>query len=216
MKSAVIVCAGNSTRFSKGMNKVLYPLGGKKVFSYSLEIFKKLNFDLILLVVKKEEEEFFKDEISENVRIVYGGVRRQDSVLNAIDLIPQNSPVLIHDGARPFLTERLVEEVLSKIRPGRCVVPAIKSEDTIRIENNGRYSLFDRNRVFRIQTPQGCIAGELSQLYRRFAHLDLSDDAAAFELANLEVEIVEGDKKNLKITTYEDVKVLETMMKIAP
>ncbi|BBJ29007.1 IspD/TarI family cytidylyltransferase [Athalassotoga saccharophila] len=214
MKSAVIVCAGNSTRFSRGMNKVLYPLGGKRVFSYSLDIFKKLNFDLIILVVKREEEEFFKEEISENIKIAYGGSRRQDSVLNAIDLIPQNSPVLIHDGARPFLTERLVEEVFSKIRPGRCIVPAIKSEDTIRIENGGKYALFDRNRVFRIQTPQGCVAGELSQLYKRFSHLDLLDDAAAFELANLEVEIVEGEKRNLKITTYEDVKMLEAMMKI--
>ncbi len=213
MRSAVIVCAGNSTRFSRGINKVLYPLNGKKVFSYSLDVFKRLNFDLIIIVVKREEEEFFKDEISENVRIVYGGTRRQDSVLNAVDLIPQNSPVLIHDGARPFLTERLVEEVLARIRPGRCIVPAIKSEDTIRIEDDGKYILFDRNKVFRIQTPQGCVAGELSQLYRRFSHLDLLDDAAAFEFANLNIEIVEGDKRNLKITTYEDVKVIEAMMK---
>lgn len=213
MRSAIIVCAGNSSRFSGGReNKTLYLFEGKPIFLYSVEIFKKLDFDLIVVVVKVEEKELFDKYLHSDVKIAYGGLRRQDSVLNALDLVPSQSKVLIHDGARPFITEKLVKDVLSEIKPKRCVVPAIKSEDTVRIENAGKYTLVDRNKVFRMQTPQGCIAGEITELYKKFSHFDLLDDASAFEMEGLEVKLVEGDKRNIKVTTREDIKILHALL----
>ncbi|MGC9218824.1 MAG: IspD/TarI family cytidylyltransferase [Athalassotoga sp.] len=213
MKSAIIVCAGNSSRFSGGReNKTLYLFEGKPIFLYSVNVFERLNFDLIVIVIKAEEKKSFDKYLNPKMKIAYGGPRRQDSVLNALDLVPADSEVLVHDGARPFLTDKIVKDVLSEIRSKRCVVPAIKSEDTIRIENAGKYTLFDRNKVFRMQTPQGCIAGELAVLYKKFSHIDLLDDASAFELEGFEVKLVDGDKKNIKITTKEDLKILQALL----
>jgi|YelNatPaOPRAMG01_1025707.scaffolds.fasta_scaffold06565_1 2-C-methyl-D-erythritol 4-phosphate cytidylyltransferase len=213
MKSAIIVCAGNSSRFSGGReNKTLYLFEGKPIFLYSVNVFERLNFDLIVIVIKAEERKSFDKYLNPKLKIVYGGPRRQDSVLNALDLVPADSEVLVHDGARPFLTNKVVKDVLSEIRSKRCVVPAIKSEDTIRIENAGKYTLFDRNKVFRMQTPQGCIAGELASLYKKFSHVDLLDDASAFEIEGLEVKLIEGDKRNIKITTKEDIKILQALL----
>ncbi|MGC8545416.1 IspD/TarI family cytidylyltransferase [Athalassotoga sp.] len=213
MKSAIIVCAGNSSRFSGGReNKTLYLFEGKPIFLYSVNVFERLNFDLIVIVIKAEEKKSFDKYLNPKMKIAYGGPRRQDSVLNALDLVPADSEVLVHDGARPFLTDKIVKDVLSEIRSKRCVVPAIKSEDTIRIENAGKYTLFDRNKVFRMQTPQGCIAGELAGLYKKFSHIDLLDDASAFELEGFEVKLVDGDKKNIKITTKEDLKILQALL----
>ncbi len=213
MRSAIIVCAGNSSRFSGGReNKTLYLFEGKPIFLYSVELFQKLNFDLIVVVIKAEEKKSFDRYLSPQLKIAYGGLRRQDSVLNALDLVPPDSEVLIHDGARPFLTDKIVKNVLSEIKLKRCVVPAIKIEDTLRVEMDGKYTLLDRNKVFRMQTPQGCFAGELAELYKKFSHIDLSDDASAFEIEGLEVKFVEGDKRNIKITTKEDIKILQALL----
>jgi 2-C-methyl-D-erythritol 4-phosphate cytidylyltransferase len=207
VRSAVILCAGNSLRFSAGSeNKTLYLLNGKPIFVYSLETLTKVGFDLVVLVVKPDEKKKFEKYIQdEEIRIINGGKRRQDSVMNALEVIPAESAVLIHDGARPFLTVDLIKRVLNDISSKRCVVPAIKSEDALRIEDGGKYRFVDRNKIFRMQTPQGCIAGELLDLYRRFFEIDLLDDAMAFEMANLDVHLVDGDKKNIKVTTKDDV-----------
>ncbi len=214
MRSVIIVCAGNSSRFSGGReNKTLYLFEGKPVFLYSVEAFEKFGFDDITVVVKEEEREAFeKFSTSHNFKIIKGGLRRQDSVLNALKELPYDCEVLIHDGARPFVTKDLIKNVLSEIKHGRCVVPAIKSEDTIRIEVDGKYKLFDRNKVFRMQTPQGCIAGEIKELYEKFSKLDLLDDASAFEIEGREVKLIDGEKRNIKITTPEDINLLRTLM----
>lgn len=213
MKSAIVVCAGNSQRFSEGKeNKTLYLLENKPIFLYSVSVFEKLDFDLIVIVIKAEEKIFFDEYLHPQLKIAYGGLRRQDSVLNALDLVPSDSDVLIHDGARPLLTDKIVKNVLSEIKSKRCVVPAIKSEDTLRVENAGKYTLFDRNKVLRMQTPQGCIAGELAWLYNKFSHFDLSDDASAFEMEGLEIKLIEGDKRNIKVTTKEDIKILQALL----
>ncbi len=214
MRSAIVLCAGRSQRFSGGQkNKTLYRLNGKPLFLYSIEALKAL--DLIVMVIRGSERTRFEEYLDGyDIVFVEGGERRQDSVVNALRVIPQSSKVLIHDGARPFLTSDLVQRVENKIRSGRCVVPAILSDDTLRIEQNGKYTFIDRNKVFRMQTPQGCIAGEALELYERFSKIDLPDDAMAFEMAGLDVKIVEGDKRNLKITTKEDIPILEHYMTV--
>lgn len=210
MTTAVLLCAGKSSRFSKGlMNKTLYQLNGKPLFMYSLEIFENWGIDEVILVVRKQERKTFEKFTASfgNVKFSLGGERRQDSVMNALNIISSEEHVLIHDGARPMLTRELIERVASSISEKRCVVPVIPSDDALRIEESGKLITLDRSRIFRMQTPQGCIAGELKALYKRFFDVYFYDDAAVFEKAGLEIFPVEGDKKNVKITTQDDIKL---------
>ncbi len=207
MSTAIVLCAGASTRFSsKGQNKTLFLLRGKPVFLYSIEKFIELGMKIVI-VVRNNEEAIFKGFLrNENISFVHGGQRRQDSVLNALKVLEEEERVLIHDGARPLVSVELIQRVLANISLHRCVVPAIPSEDTLRIEKCGKLYFIDRKKIFRIQTPQGCMAGELKELYEKFRSQNFYDDASAFERAGLDVLAVPGEKSNLKITTFEDVK----------
>ena len=208
MTSAILLCAGRSTRFSVGaQNKTLYLLKGKPLFMYSIGVFKECGIDKVIIVIRKEERENFEKFTSTlgNIEFVTGGRRRQDSVANALNHLYDDEKVLIHDGARPMITKKLVERVLNKIQPQMCVVPVIPIDDALRMEKSGKLFSIDRTKVFRMQTPQGCIAGELKEFYEKFKNMYFYDDAAAFEEAGLQVKDVEGDKRNIKITTVEDI-----------
>ena len=201
MTTAIILCAGSSTRFSAGKkNKTLQLINGKPIFMYSLEKFKAFGLESVILVVKENERELFEKFIHDlkNIRFAIGGKRRQDSVLNALKLLKDDEKVLIHDGARPLVNHGVIKRVVEKISPNVCVVPVIPSEDALRIQKNGKLYYLDRRNVFRIQTPQGCFVGELRQLYEEFKDIDFYDDAAAFEKKGLKVMGVDGDKKTSK------------------
>ena len=208
MTSAILLCAGKSTRFSGGtQNKTLYLLKGKPLFMYSVSIFEECGIDKVMVVVQEGEKEDFRKFISTfgNVELVIGGKRRQDSVTNALNHFNDDEKVLVHDGASQLIGKELVKMVLSKIQPQTCVVPVISSEDALREKKCGKLVSIDRTKVFRMQTPQGCVAGELKKLYRKFSDTYFYDDAAAFEMAKLDLCVVNGDKKNVKVTTGEDV-----------
>ncbi len=208
MITAILLCAGKSTRFSGGLeNKTLYRVNGKPLFLYSLEVFESWGVSKVVLVVRKHDLKVFKEFTVQfnNIEICFGGERRQDSVMHALSMIPNEDRVLIHDGARPQLSEELIERVTNAISKGRCVVPVIPSDDSLRIKREGKLFSLDRSKVYRMQTPQGCIAGELKDLYKRFSDFHLYDDAAAFERAGMEIFPIEGDRKNVKITTKDDL-----------
>ncbi len=216
MTSAILLCAGRSTRFSGGaQNKTLYLFRGKPLFMYSIETFKECGIDKIVIVIRKEEKNNFEKFTStlNNVEFVIGGLRRQDSVENALKYLDDDEKVLIHDGARPMITKALVRTVSNKIQPHVCVVPAIPSDDALRMKKRGKLFSIDRTKVFRMQTPQGCIVGELKRLYEEFKEVDFYDDAAVFEKKKLKISLVNGDKKNLKITTLEDIEFIENVNK---
>ncbi len=214
MTSAILLCAGSSTRFSNGtQNKTLYSFKGKPLFMYSVEVFEECGIDKVVIVTRKEERKKFEKftSIFNNVEFVIGGSRRQDSVANALEHLSDDEKVLIHDGARPMITKALVKRVLNKIRSQRCVVPYIPSDDALRMKKCGKLVSIDRTKVFRMQTPQGCVAGELKRLYDEFKEIDFYDDAAAFEKKELKISLIKGDKKNIKITTFEDMAFLKAM-----
>ena len=216
MTSAILLCAGRSTRFSAGaQNKTLSFFKGKPLFMYSIEVFKECGIDKVIIVIRKEEREDFEKFTSTlgNIEFVIGGRRRQDSVANALKHLYDDEKVLIHDGARPMITKKLVERVLNKSQPRMCVVPVVPIDDALRMEESGKLLSIDRTKVFRMQTPQGCIVGDLKEFYEKFKNTYFYDDAAAFEKAGLQVKDVEGDKRNIKVTTLDDMAFLEVLSK---
>ncbi len=216
MTTAIILCAGSSTRFSQGKdNKTLQILDGKPIFMHSVEKFLSCGVKKIILVVKIEEKPLFEKFLPKEgiFSFVVGGNRRQDSVMNALKVIEDNEKILIHDGARPLVSADLINKIKDKIAPHTCVVPVIPSEDALRIQKYGKLYSIDRSKVFRIQTPQGCVAGELKELYEKYYGEYFYDDAAAFEKSGMDVISVMGNKENVKITTKEDITLAAFFLK---
>lgn len=120
MNSVIIVAAGSGKRMNMGINKQFIKLNKKEIIAHTIEAFyKNKNIDEIIVCIKKEEEELFKKEIIdknkfENIKIAYGGKERQDSIYNGLRKLSNKcNIVLIHDGARPFVDDRIINESIS-------------------------------------------------------------------------------------------------------
>lgn len=226
-KTAVILLAGGSgTRFGSKMNKVYVSAGDKPIFQYGLEVFAAHpDVDEIVLVVKSGEEEQVKQIICEglkspvsgvekNMKIVTGGATRQESVYHGIKATDADI-VLIHDGARPLVKTSYIDGCLTAmdICPGATM--AVRSKDTIKLadENNLVVTTTKRANTWLIQTPQ-CFRREilLTAHEREMGNPEITDDCMLLELAGEPVKLVEGDYTNIKVTTAEDLALVEKFL----
>ena len=156
--SAILLIAGNSTRFNQSINKSLYELNKKPLFLYSLEKFKLIDLNKIYLVVKEEEREYVEEIIGNfypNVEIVIGGSTRANSVKNALKYI-QTEYVLIHDGARPLTEISDIQELMDKTIQGNYIASSLYHDvtDTIKEDINQKISHLNRNNLKAVTTPQ--------------------------------------------------------------
>ena len=231
--AAVLPAGGLGKRMGGNIPKQLMQLGGKPVYQYSLETF--LNMDEIaevVMAVPADWKDFFEKEIetwfsaSENVekfrtkfKIVLGGSERWQSVENGVNALTSSAEyVLVHDVARPFVSEKIIRDVFDTlVNKGSCLVakPAI---DTIKIASEGRIeSTIDRRKVWLAQTPQAARIDLLKQLYSRIAKEPLdftpTDEASILEFFGEPVYIVEGESANDKLTTPEDFEVFANRAK---
>lgn len=225
--AAVLPAGGLGKRMGGNIPKQLMNLGDKPVYQYCLETF--LNMDEIaevVIAVPADWKDYFEKEIdtwiasSENIekfrtklKIVVGGAERWQSVENGVNALTSSAEyVLVHDVARPFISEKIIRDVCETlINKGSCLVakPAI---DTIKIASNGRVeNTIDRNKVWLAQTPQAARIDLLKQLYSRIAKEPLdftpTDEASILEFFGEPVYIVKGESANDKLTTPEDFAV---------
>lgn len=155
-------------------------------------------------------------------KAVAGGKRRQDSVRLGLAALPAACrTVLVHDAARPFLSAALVNRVLGGLEDDACVacVPGLPVADTIKVVESGRVTATpDREKLFAVQTPQGFARAELLMAHERAEQEQwtVTDDASLFERCGLPVRLVEGDVANRKITTPEDLRMLQAATPFEP
>lgn len=209
MISVVITAGGSSSRFN-GNNKLLYELNGRPVIMYSVELFNSLDFiDEIVISANETLIPFFEKmfEGLEKVRIVKGGNTRQKSVFNGLKSCSNPEYVLIHDGARPFVTREIIENCLDKAKQTGAAIVAVKTIDTIKIvDDNGMItSTPNRDTLWNAQTPQVFKYDLILSLHEKYSDFDFTDDSLLFEKAGLHVSISEGEYSNIKITTIQDV-----------
>lgn len=213
---AIIVAAGSSTRM-KGISKTFAQLKGVPVIVRTLMAFQKSPFiSNIILVTKKEfvsDMQKFADEysISKLSDIVIGGSCRQESVLNGLKSVKNSEKVLIHDGARPLLTQDLIERIATKAIDSQAVICAVKSKDTIKNVDADMLvtKTYNRDELYLVQTPQ---SAEVKTYLRLLENADLAqftDDASVFESCGITVNVVDGEYFNIKITTPDDLALAE-------
>lgn len=214
---AVIVAGGRGGRLGKVLPKAFVCLGERPLYRYSLETF--LEHPLVAQTVLVVPEEY-AGECQRGVpqaTVVCGGVRRQDSVEKGLYALAGDiSGVLIHDAARPFVSPVLIDRLIAELREGRNAIAALPIADTVKEVEGGKIArTVDRKTLWCAQTPQ---AFSVSQLKEAFAmahqhQWEATDEAVLIEKSGGSVYCVEGDARNLKITTPADWELAEGIVR---
>jgi 2-C-methyl-D-erythritol 4-phosphate cytidylyltransferase/2-C-methyl-D-erythritol 2,4-cyclodiphosphate synthase len=214
--SAIVAAGGRGLRFGGGLPKQTRLLAGRSILQRSVEAF--LDTPLVSDVVVALPVEMASDppgyllNRGSRLVIVPGGARRQDSVANAFNRIaPGAEIVVIHDAARPMVSEALIERVVSAAAESGAAIAALRASDTVKRAARGviRETL-PRDEIFLAQTPQAFRVDVLRDALAIDA--DATDEAGLAERAGHEVRVVEGDPANIKITTPEDLSRAESWL----
>lgn len=220
---AVIVAAGRGTRMRAGINKQFIQIGDKPVLYYTLKSFSECPLiDEIVLVLATGEIEYCKKNIINKYgiqkigAIVEGGAERQESVYNGLKKLKDCDIVLIHDGARPFVTNRIIEDGIKYTRIYGASACGVRPKDTIKIIDSNGFSVStpDRTSLFSVQTPQ-CFQYNIilnSHKNLQSEKTIATDDTIIVENCGHKVFLYEGDYSNIKITTQEDLIVAESIL----
>jgi 2-C-methyl-D-erythritol 4-phosphate cytidylyltransferase len=208
---AVITAGGLGKRVGGEIPKQFVKLHGKAMWRHSAEIFlnnKKIKV-VVLTVPEGWQSYFIKEAEGLPLIVAVGGKERWQSVKNGVDALPENiSHVMVHDAARPFVSDEIINSVVASIETDCCMV-AKPVFDTVKIVENGYVkSTLDRKAVWLAQTPQATPVALLKELYKRmekFPDFCPADEASIFERFNIPVKIIEGNARNDKITTMDDL-----------
>ena len=223
MNSVVIVSAGRGSRMKADINKQFLKLKGKEVIAHTIDKFyNNKNIDEIVVVVKEDEADFFRRNIIDkygykNIKIAFGGKERQDSVFNGLKAVNERCDiVLIHDGARPFVTDEIIKNSIECAKKNKWVIVGVPVKDTIKIINkdNEVCDTPNRSTLWSIQTPQ--VFEYLSIIKAHKIAKEKSyygtDDSMLMEYLGYNVKVIEGSYNNIKITTPEDLKIGEEIL----
>ncbi len=250
---AIVLAAGQGKRMHSDVAKQFLPLCGRPVICYSLDVFEKSDYiDEIILVTGEDSIGYCQREIVRKFgyrkisNVIAGGKERYHSVwngLNGLVHIAVESPeaqamqiegismmekpdyVLIHDGARPFISDEIIQRNLEALVTEQACVTGMPSKDTVKIADENGYVADTpaRSRVWNIQTPQSFAFPVVFEAYRQLIVKEaevlaegifVTDDAMVVEhFANVPVKLVEGSYENIKITTPEDLLIAENLVK---
>ena len=222
MISAIVLAGGRGKRMNYHKSKQFIEIKGKPVLVYTLEkfIYNK-SIDEVILVLPEDEVDYCKKEVLQKYslkvdRIVIGGKERQDSVFNALEAMEKANIVLIHDGARPFISEKIIEEGIKYANIYGAAAPGVTPKDTIKIKKEDNISVDtpDRNTLVAVQTPQCFKYDEIYQCHRKIKEENaiVTDDTSVVERYGHKVYLYEGDYTNIKITTPEDLILAERLI----
>jgi 2-C-methyl-D-erythritol 4-phosphate cytidylyltransferase len=206
----IIVAAGTSQRMA-GINKLFAPLGGKPLLAWSVDTCQRYSLvQQIVLVLNDEDlargQKLKKERGWSKVALCPGGARRQDSVREGLRQIRDCDLVMIHDGARPFLTPDLIGDGLNVVGKTKAAVAAVPVKDTIKLAADERLigETLQRDRLWAAQTPQIFSFDVITRAYENLT-AEVTDDASAVERLGHKVQLYMGDYKNIKVTTAEDL-----------
>lgn len=227
--TAIILAAGQGKRMNSPVAKQFLTLRDKPVLYYSLKAFEESSVDDIILVTGSGQEKYCKENIITHYHlnkvshIIEGGKERYDSVFRALNNIGQADYVLIHDGARPFITTELIENVIQQVKEFKACIVGTPVKETIKVvDQSGLITATpNRNTLWSAQTPQAFMYDEIFRAYQLFYknennnETEITDDAMIYEtFLKQPVKMLMGDYNNIKITTPEDLQFAEMLIGI--
>lgn len=217
---AIVVAGGSGTRMGAEIPKQFLLLRGEPILMHTLKVFHGIGsiFEIILVLPESQitvwKDLCVKYKFDIKHRVVAGGETRFQSVLNGLELVKDpEALVAIHDGVRPLVSIETIERCFAEAEKHGNATPAIKPVETIRyLDEKGSYPL-DRNRVMLIQTPQVFKASIIKKSYQTPWQPSFTDDASVAEFSGERINLVEGNRENIKITTPQDLLVAEALMR---
>ncbi|WP_108661132.1 bifunctional 2-C-methyl-D-erythritol 4-phosphate cytidylyltransferase/2-C-methyl-D-erythritol 2,4-cyclodiphosphate synthase [Acuticoccus kandeliae] len=219
---AVVLAAGRGTRLGGAIPKQYLPLGGRTVLARALDAFlAHPSVRRVVVVIGPDDRAALAAAIGDRIdrlAVVVGGDTRQGSVRAALDHLAADAPgaVLIHDGARPFVSAGLVDRVVAALQDAPAVIPALTVADTLkRVAGGTIIETVSREGLAAAQTPQGFHFAPFKAAHDRMSEM-ATDDAGVMEAAGHPVRIVEGERANFKITTEDDLAIARAALPARP
>ncbi|MEE8636767.1 MAG: 2-C-methyl-D-erythritol 4-phosphate cytidylyltransferase [Dehalococcoidia bacterium] len=218
-KLGVVIVAGGLSQRMAGINKLFVPLKGRPLLAWSVDACQKhrLVRQVVLVLNDKDLARGWKLQEQRGwskATLCPGGARRQDSVTEGLRRIRDCDWVMIHDGARPFLTPDLIEDGLKVVEEIGAAAAAAPVKDTIKLATDDRLvgETLQRDRLWVAQTPQIFGSELIKKAYENLT-AEVTDDAAAVECLGHKVQLYMGDYRNIKVTTSEDLALARIIAK---
>lgn len=214
----IITAAGSGTRMNNAVPKQFLDLAGKPVLYYTIKAFMEAIPGIkIILVLPAQQISFaqmvlqaFEERI--NLTIVPGGTTRYHSVQNGLAGLPEVSIIMVHDGVRPLVSKELIQRCYALASEKGSAIPALTASDSMRIMDGDESTPLNRNNVRIIQTPQAFRGDVLLPAFSQPYHDEFTDEASVVEAAGGIIFLTSGEKRNLKITTPEDLVIAAALI----
>ncbi len=217
-KYAVIVAGGVGTRMGAAIPKQFLLLNGKPVLYYTLHTFLQAYSDLQVIIVLPEEYVSAGQEIIDayfdynRIQITIGGHTRFHSVQNGLQLVTEESIVFVHDAVRCLLSVDLVKRCYEAALEHGAAIPVISSKDSVRLVTGEENKAVERTQVKLVQTPQTFHSKILLPAFAIDYKDKFTDEATVVEAYGIKMHLLEGEEKNIKITTPEDLQLAAVLL----
>ncbi len=221
MNYALILAGGVGSRVGEDVPKQFYEVNGKPIIAYSLETYQKNHLiDSIYIVISEEWKDYVlevigKFRITKFKGFALSGTCRQYSILNGIENMKLDGAkdedlIIIHESARPNITDELITACLSELEHGECVMPALPVKDAIYVSQDGKIvsSLTEKSELFAGQSPESFRFGAYYKMNKQLSMEELKEIKGTSELAykcGVDIHLIEGDENNYKVTTKDDL-----------
>lgn len=207
---ALIVAGGKGTRFSSDTPKQYSKIDEIPILRHTIMAFLSVaEIEYIQVVINPNDLHLYQ-QATEGLALlppILGGATRQDSVRNGLEALKDYHPhkILIHDAARPFISSELIKSIVAALDNVNAVIPTLPICDTVKqLDDTVITATLNREQLALAQTPQGFHYPDILSLHRRFSQHAVTDDAALFEQAAMPVHTIQGEERNIKITTMKD------------
>lgn len=213
---AIITAGGTSSRYGR-TNKLLEKVHSKEVIRHTADAFLQIeDISEIIICANNSIIESIKNIFNneQKVKVISGGQTRQQSVLNGLNACRNCDYVLIHDGARPMITKEIIQKSMEMVKEKKAITVAAKTIDTIKqVDENLKITkTIDRSCLYNTQTPQVFEYNLILDAHKCLIGQNFTDDAGMVEHLGHDVYILEGDYRNIKITTQSDIEIAKVYL----
>jgi 2-C-methyl-D-erythritol 4-phosphate cytidylyltransferase len=210
-KFALIVAGGSGNRMNNAVPKQFIEINDRPVLMHTFDAFLKFDSNLeFILVLPKDQIKLWKSLCKKHGfqlkhKIAYGGETRFQSVKNGLDLISDDGIVFIHDGVRPLVSAKTLQNCLEMAAEQGNALPVIQVTESVRIMEGTGNRAVDRSKYYLVQTPQTFDCGLIKEAFNRSKTILFNDDATVLESMGERIHLVAGNRENIKITYPEDL-----------
>ena len=211
-KIAIIVAGGTGQRMGSVVPKQFLEIEGKSILLHTIDQFVNAFDDISLVVVLpegyiEEGKKLLNNRTKNPIQFIAGGETRFESVKNGLTAVKEKCIVFVHDAVRCLLTPALIQRCYQQAVENGSAIPAVSSTDTVRIMENEKHHLFDREKVMLIQTPQTFQSEVILAAFNQVYQPNFTDEANVVEASGQPVFLVDGEFENIKITRPLDLAI---------